>query len=68
MPLSVHLTPPHSTATHLALVYDGLVAPEALQELVDVVHQLGGRGPALVLGVALQQDDHHRGDVINPCG
>ena len=36
--------------------------------LVDVVHHLLRSRPRLVLGVVLQQDEHHGGDVVHTCG
>ena len=54
-----------SLLLELALVNDRLEALEAFQELVNVVHQLAGSGPRLVLGVPLQQDDDDGSDVVD---
>mmetsp|Transcript_4404 Transcript_4404/g.9507 ORF Transcript_4404/g.9507 Transcript_4404/m.9507 type:complete len:351 (+) Transcript_4404:4310-5362(+) len=58
----------HHLLGQLALVNDGLEGLEPLQELVHVVHHLLSRRPGLVLGVVLQQDQHHSRDVIHTLG
>ena len=60
---------PYHTAywPHISICtpHTNLVALEALQELVHVVHQLLCRSPALVFGVVLQKHDDHGRDVIH---
>lgn len=43
------------------------VASQTLQELVNIVHELLGSSPALVLGVAFQEDDYNCCYVIHTC-
>ena len=53
---------------HFAVV-DLLLEPfQGVHELINVAHHFRRRVPGLVLGVVLQKDDNHGGDVVDTRG